>query len=297
MPDDFVRDVKFDQSGNTWIATTSGLVKIDSAQTWTIYNTLNSSFASDNIARIFIDPDNNDKIIGSVNGGLDVINDTTITTYTIANSGIPDNSLLDIDKDAGGNYWMASPSNGIVVKVLGVGWLTFNPSSSGIPTSGLTSLKIIPNGDIWVGSVDSGIIRKSGLNFTAWNTSNSPLADNYIQCMAFAPDGKLWMGTQMSGVYVMDISLITSLQENFSISTFNVYPNPVIENLFVNTNFKNDLQFQLHDIAGREQNIVIQKKAEGNYMININTLSAGIYLLSVIDDSGKYFSKKIFKLR
>ncbi len=294
LPDDFVRDVKFDHSGNTWIATTSGLAKIDTAQTWTIYNTLNSSFASDNIARIFIDPDNNDKIIGSVNGGVNIINDTTITTYTIANSGIPDNSLFDIDKDSNGNYWMASPSNGLIAKTPLAGWVVFNPSNSAIPTSGLTSLLITANGDTWIGSIDSGIIRKSAQNFTAWNAANSPLT-NYIQCIARAPDGKLWIGTQTSGVYVMDIDLITAMQQIFAEQNIFAYPNPVIDQLYLTIPGKNDLHFELTDIAGRQQNNTVEKTAAEKYSINFSNLSAGIYLLSVFNSSGEHFTKKIVK--
>ena len=294
LPDDYVRDIKFDQSGNTWIATTNGLVKIDTAQIWTNYNTLNSSFASDNIARIFIDPDNNDKITGTVNGGLNIINDSTITTYTIANSAIPDNSILDIDKDVNGNYWMASPANGLIAKVAGGGWYNLN-ASAGYPSSGLTSLKIADNGDIWTGSVDSGIIRKSGLQYSVWNSLNSPLADNYIQCIAFAPDGKLWIGTQSAGVYVMDVSLITVNYE-ISSSTFITYPNPVTDHLFVFGDFKNDLQLQLVDVEGRCQKVQVEKLSIENYLIDLKNISAGIYLLNVYDNSGKYFSKKIIKI-
>ena len=69
------------------------------------------------------------------------------------------------------------------------------------------------------------------------------------------------------------------------------------ENLFFNTNFKNDLRFQLLDVVGREQNISIQKIVEGNYIIHMKTFSAGIYILNVINEEGNYFSRKIIKVK
>ena len=295
LPDDYVKDVEFDQSGNTWIATTNGLVRIDTSQSYTIYNTLNSTFASDNIAKIFIDPDNNNKIIGTVNGGLNILTDTTLTIYTIANgSGIPDNSLVDIEKDNSGNYWMASPSNGLIAKVAGGGWVTFNVAT-GFPTSGLTSLELDSNDNMWIGSIDSGIIRKSGLQINAWNINNSPLTDNYVQCIALAPDGKLWIGTQSSGVFVMDISIITSTIESNEKNNLNLFPNPVHNFMFVNASENDYYKFRLTDISGVAHQIDLKKISTDQYLINMSRLTHGIYILVAENNKGEIIIKKIIK--
>lgn len=292
LPDDQVKDIQFDAHHTTWLATTAGLVSIDTAGVWKIYQQFSSPLQSSNIARIYIEPVTDIKIVGTVNGGLSLVQDTTITTYTISNSGIADNSLYDIDIDAAGNYWMASPSNGIVVKVNGAGWANFTPFNSGMRSSSLTSVELDQNERVWTGTIDSGIVMRNGLVYTAWNSVNSPLTDNFVQCLKFGPDGKLWIGTFASGVFMVDTaSILTSANEFVVENDVHVYPNPASDYLHVN--FDSDQYiYEITEVTGKI--ISIGKSSGSKPVIAISDLEPGIYFFSVEVD-GKKFTTRFIK--
>jgi len=229
LPDDFVRSLAVDTNDTKWVGTIGGLARLDTAGTWTNYTMWNSALGSNNIADLYVDTTTNSKWAGTVNGGLlQIVDDTAFTSYTIQNSGITDNSVLDIDIDTDGNVYLASPANGLIVKLgTGFGWLTFNPLSSAIPTPGLTSLDLASNGDVWMGTFDKGVVRKTGNNFVVFNTYNSPLTDSSIQTVAISPRGTVFIGTQTEGLFILDPSMLTDLEDQ--VTTMNnpsIFPNP-----------------------------------------------------------------------
>lgn len=232
LPDDFVRSLAIDTNNTKWIGTIGGLARLDTTGTWTIYTMWNSGLGSNNIAELFVDTTSNVKWAGTVNGGLlEIEDDTIFTKYTIQNSGISDNSILDIDRDPAGNLFLASPANGLIIKLAGFGWFTFNPLSSSIPTAGLTSLVLDGNGDVWMGTFDKGVVRKTGNTFRVFNTTNSPLNDSAIQTVVISPTGKVFIGTQTGGMFVLDPTLLTGLEEqNPEKNKLSIHPNPTTGN-------------------------------------------------------------------
>ena len=229
LPDDFVRSLAVDTNDTKWIGTVGGLARLDTMGTWTNYTMWNSALGSNNIADLYIDTTTNNKWAGTVNGGLlQIEDDTVFTKYTIQNSGITDNSVLDLDGDPAGNLYLASPANGLIIKLgTGFGWLTFNPLSSSIPSPGLTSLDLAGNGDVWIGTFDKGVVRKSGNNFVVFNTYNSPLSDSAILTVVVSPRGKIFIGTQTEGLFILDPSLLTNLEEQaLNTDIPSIFPNP-----------------------------------------------------------------------
>lgn len=229
LPDDFVRSLAVDTNDTKWIGTVGGLARLDTTGTWTNYTMWNSTLGSNNIADLYVDTTTNNKWAGTVNGGLlQIEDDTAFTKFTIQNSGITDNSVLDIDRDPAGNLYLASPANGLIIKLgTGFGWLTFNPLSSSIPTPGLTSLDLAANGDVWIGTFDKGVVRKSGNNFVVYNTYNSPLNDSAIQTVVISPLDKVFIGTQTGGLFILDPSLLTGLDNQaMSNDGLSIFPNP-----------------------------------------------------------------------
>ena len=294
LPDNHVKDIQHESSGTTWLATTGGLVSIDTANKWTVFEQFTSLLESSNINRIYIVDSNNLKIVGTVNGGLSLAIDSVTATYTISNSGIADNSIYDIDQDTVGNYWMASPANGLVVKVQGFGWTNFSTSNSGIYSSSLSCLEFDEQSKLWIGSIDSGLIMKNGLTFKVWNTNNSPLTDNYIECLQFAPDENLWIGTQTAGLYILDTDLLTGIIKHTTILQWQVFPNPVLDNLTVYCPILVNIEATLtiFDVTGKH---IYETKFSGS-VVKINTVNLvpGIYIIKLgIGDECSF--KKIIK--
>ena len=294
LPDDHVKDIQIQNNGTKWLATTGGLVSIDTANVWKIYSQFTSPLQSNNIARIYIVDSTSLKIVGTVNGGLSLLDSAgNIVTYTIANSGIADNSLYDIDVDLAGNYWMASPANGLVVKVQGFGWTNFSQSNSGIYSSSLTCLEFDDQARLWIGSIDSGLIMKNGLTFKAWNTNNSPLQDNYIECLQFAQDGKLWIGTQTNGLYIVDIGLLTGIEDHTAELQWEIFPNPVDDELVLYHSVKYEKEkLAIYDVTGKN----VHQVNVNSSLTRINTanFAPGIYIVQLSFGENAYY-KKIVK--
>ncbi len=276
LPDDFVRSLNIDTAGTVWMGTLGGLVRLDTAFNWSVLTMWNSILGSNNIACIHVDSSSNNKWIGTVNGGVLLIeNDTAFTRYSTQNSGLSDNTVLGIVKDNFGNVFMATPANGLVVKLAGFGWLTYNLVSSNIPSAGLTSVVLDNQQRPWCGSIDRGLLLKtSGSNFVFFDTANSPLTDNYIQCLAYDHQGKIWIGTQTGGLFILDPSLLTFTETAPKQASVYTYPNPTSQFLHVDgaASFSDG---EIIDASGRS----VQLLSAVGSPIDVSALPQGHYLL------------------
>jgi hypothetical protein len=72
----------------------------------------------------------------------------------------------------------------------------------------------------------------------------------------------------------------TVFAENFIESKINIYPNPVVENLYIELAGENVINVSLYDILGRKLNIFPQKRFN-KMVLNVSGLKEGIYLLKV----------------
>lgn len=290
LPDDFVRSLAIDQKNTKWIGTLGGLAKIDSTNSWNIYTMWNSVLGSNNIASIFVNPNTNDKWVGTVNGGLLLIEkDTNLTAFTNQNSGIPDNTVLGIDMDANQNLYLATPGNGLAVKLSGFGWLTYNLVSSNIPTASLTTVALDGIGQPWAGTNTNGIVyNNTGNNFIPYDTTNSPLTDNLIQTLRMSVDQKLWIGTQTGGLFILDPSLLTSVQSISGLPSIHLFPNPCSDFLFIES--ISPLQkIELWDVRGS----LISLSDVMNNKINVQSLTNGMYQMRLTEENGRVHLKKI----
>jgi len=293
LPDDFVRSFAFDTAGVKWVGAGAGggLSEISTSNKWNIYQMFTSPIGSNTIAAIYIDSITNDKYIGTVNGGLLIIQDTTLTNYTIQNSGINDNTIVGITKDVAGNTWLASPANGLIVKLPVFGWFNYSPFNSSIQSYGLTSIDIDANQDLWLGSIDSGLIKKTGNAFRNFSTINSTLTDDHVQCVRVAPDGKIWFGTSSQGVFILDPAILTSVAENKNAISFSVFPNPVTEGT---TQIKSSTilnKIVLLSADGKE--IMQQSINDYSAFLSLENISKGIYLMQIEFGNGNRSTRKV----
>ena len=82
LPDNQIKALAIDKSGNIWIGTNEdGLVKFDGSN-WTIYNSSNSGIPNNSIRSITFDQDDN-LWVGTFLGGMAVRTGTIWTAYDV----------------------------------------------------------------------------------------------------------------------------------------------------------------------------------------------------------------------
>lgn len=221
LPDYLVRGIAIDTQNNIWCATSEGIAMFDHVN-WYTWDVLSHNLLTNNITSIAIGQQN-EKFIGTINGGLNYFSsDNQLTFLSIVQSGLPDNSALGIVVDATNHPWFATPAQGLVYdQGFGGPWLRFNMSNSPLPTNGINAISIDENQSIFMGTDSYGVLIKNGDNWLQYSTQNSDLPENHILSIATESTTVKWLGTYNSGVVRLEEDQ-SELFENTSNSY--VYP-------------------------------------------------------------------------
>ena len=171
----------------------------------------------------------NEKYIGTINGGLLYFDSTTtlLANYTIENSGVPDNSALKVKIDSLGKPWYAGSAGGLFTDPGNQTWLSFNYNNSPMPTNSLTTFELDSENTFYMGTQQDGlVIRRYDQDWDFYTTNNSLLPENHILSLVKDMKGNLWIGTYSKGlVKLKEETLGASLNQN-NPSMF-VRPNPI----------------------------------------------------------------------
>jgi hypothetical protein len=94
----------------------------------------------------------------------------------------------------------------------------------------------------------------------------------------------------------IDFRTPTGIQDNQkSDFTFSVYPNPFNDLVTVSFSPNSTVtEMRVSDLTGRELKSVVIKEGTLNTILDLTSLSGGVYLLTVLSDKG-YQTKKIVK--
>jgi hypothetical protein len=188
---------------------------------------------------------------------------------------------------------MSSPANTLIVKFLIFDWFTYNIVTSNIPTSALISLDFVPDQSLWIGSGAEGIIHKIGNNFPSFNTTNSSITVNVIRCIKVGTDGKVYAGSATQGLFILDPSLLTSIQEIGIQTNVSVYPNPCIScNLTIESS--NSIEkIELRSIDGR---LILQEVTTSNkLLIHTENLNKGVYFITAYFKNSSVSKKVVIR--
>ena len=202
LPINSVKNVFIEPSGNKWIATDGGVVKMSSVSwgsgaqgglKWTNYDTSNSGLPNNVIYAITTDRFDN-KWIGTFGGGLAKFDGTFWTVYNIRNSDLPDNYVISITTDQNDNIWVGTYSGGLAKFDGYTSWIVYKTSNSQIPDNFIYAIAVDNNGNIWTGSHDSGLAKFDGTSWISYNILNSqqPYTVNSI---AIDKKGNKWIAT------------------------------------------------------------------------------------------------------
>ena len=81
--------------------------------------------------------------------------------------------------------------------------------------------------------------------------------------------------------------------DEFSVSTFKLFPNPVKDKFYISSTNENDFSITIFDITGKL--ILTKENKKSGESINIQTLKSGIYFISIKDDLGNTSIKRLLK--
>lgn len=278
IPDENVKAITFDSDGFIWLGTGLGLVKKDTNDTWPLWNTLNSDMWSNNVTSVLYE--DTTLYFGTLNGGLNLMNDTNLVIYNLYTSVFPDNTVLNIGK-SGISLWCATPTQG-VVQYLGPDLFeVFNESNSLLPTNAIMNVHVGEN-DIYFSSQSKGLIIYNQGDFNYYNTTNSIMPVDHVSCV-FEDSNVVWIGTVGGGLVKMEgfYSQIEEVNNSFSIQVVN------------NTiHFSSEINgmINVYDLSGRR---VLSNTVNGSE-ISLPKLTNGVYLLQLIDSiKGNKYSQKI----
>jgi ligand-binding sensor domain-containing protein len=283
LPDNFVKNLSYDLNGALWISTTGGLVK-KMNNDWTMWDSYNSIAWTNNFTKVRVDPNNNNKYVGSINGGFLVFVDDTLQSVEISyTNSIADNTIHDILIRPNGDIWCASPSGGLQMRFGYNIWAWFNTENSSIPSSSFNALT--GSDVVYLSSHNQGVVVMTDDVFTTINMNNSNLPTNYIVNIALDEnESVLWIATNSHGLFKLDLKTVSLPTQN--ITKKQIFPNP----------FEGTIQL------GKTANHVVVRNAIGQIVaefsnlqsseINLEHLNSGLYWLEIDGDAPQKIVKR-----
>lgn len=139
----------------------------------------------------------------------------------------------------------------------------------------------------WTYTFDMSVEEITGLVFNdgTKNKQTSDFVEDVItesMCMA-------WTGLRIDSPYKVSCDY-TALPE-VKTSDISIYPNPATETLYITGENAQDAQLTVYDITGRQ--VMQQRNTTGS--LQVNTLSTGMYILTVKDTEGRMMQHHFIK--
>jgi hypothetical protein len=227
--------------GNKVFATTAqyGLASLDASvgdNSWTYYETMNSSIPTQKLNKIYAESDNCIWIATKENGILKFDLPGTWTYYNGSNTTMHTGNITSITAGAAGTIWFGTDigfgklSNGTVTEYLvgkvhaiacdneGNAWAAtedglkrWNAAAStmeyyGVDNSGLNASDVLSlakdnNGKLWIGT-NGGLYTYEGGKIVKYNFANEYQIGNMIHCISADQNNRIWIATE-NGIAVL----------------------------------------------------------------------------------------------
>lgn len=310
-----INSLATDAKNNLWISSNNGIFVFD-GETFTNYNTGNSSIPSNYIGLIIFD--NTGNLWGTLNGqgisnGLCKFDGSTWTVWNTSNSKIPTNIVSGMDVDSENNLWFSCmDEERIVGREYGGGLTcfdgnsmkTYNIYNSGLLCNTIFDVYVDRKDKIWLATSVAGLMNFDMKDkWKSFNTGNSGIAHNWVQQIKQDKEGNLWLGHPGAGVSVyIEDTLISNNSLKQHGSSFQIYPNPVSDILMINYsgNSKEEVIVEIFDINGRIiKKWNLQNICPENPFLKLNVLGLinenQVYILRVTSDKKQTSQKFLYK--
>jgi choice-of-anchor B domain-containing protein len=107
----------------------------------------------------------------------------------------------------------------------------------------------------------------------------------------FLPSGNILVSDMQTGLYVFSVDHNAPVGVEDLSKAITVYPNPVQDQLHIRTLYEGEKRVVITNLQGQK---LMEQAVDGSESIDVSTLSAGVYLLS-LEAEGQLVHKKIFK--
>lgn len=143
---------------------------------YTVYNTSNSTIASNNINDLEVDGNGN--VWLATYNALTMFNGTAFTNYTAENTGVEIGALQKIAIDGLNRKWVTTAQNGLIM-YNGTTWAHYRMDNSGIPANVINDVAVDASNNVWL-ATGVGLVKFNGTTWTTYNTSNSSITGNFL---------------------------------------------------------------------------------------------------------------------
>ncbi|MBQ1662226.1 MAG: hypothetical protein II054_06970 [Treponema sp.] len=211
LPNNSIRALAEDKSGNVWVATAGGIVTISkdfkistpNTSSFTDLRGLCNSLYADNSGRVWI--------ATAEKGGI-YCYDKSFSKYTFKDERLQNACANSITQDSSGAFWYGIEPH-YAVKVSGSDETVYDVSGGTKNGTLINSIIQDKNGNMWF-STDAGIsILKDGKFYRYSESDGFP--DNSLNRLLEDNEGNIWIATDRSGVLKMNHGLF----KTYSLST------------------------------------------------------------------------------
>jgi ligand-binding sensor domain-containing protein len=273
-----VKSIDEDANGGIWIGTNLGVSHFDGT-TWTSYSSSDLHWSGVNATAF---DSNGDKWFASPLGGITHFDGTTFTPYDTSN-GLLSQFVTDILVDNNDNKWVGTSSGMSVLDASNASFTqhtrmyimplpdTLNP---------VVDIAMDSYGRIWtaiyVGYLaEGGIAYWDGSQWEDFHVSDGLVGPN-VRGLVIDSDDNVWLATSTG---VSKISAIPSAVVAAEIATFNLFPNPSNDVLYLNNGTQNIQQVKMYNNLGALVYLNDNKKQQ--YKIDVSSFSKGLYYVNI----------------
>ncbi|OGU57865.1 MAG: hypothetical protein A2X64_10240 [Ignavibacteria bacterium GWF2_33_9] len=183
MKSQYITGIDFDIDGNTWITTTSELIKVYGQDSWQLYNSSNSLLPKNKFLNS-LKIDKNGFVYLGLTKLFTFDRDTTWTVYK--DNSFYTRDIMDIDFDINNNIWLSLevPMGGLAYSSDLINWTGIDTLNSPLPNDNVYSLAIDNYGNKWIGTYGGGlaVYRKGGV------VGVKDIISNYNSDLQFYPN-------------------------------------------------------------------------------------------------------------
>ena len=284
-----IKSIDEDENGGIWIGTNQG-VSYFNGNSWVSYSSPDLHWSGVNATAF---DSNGDKWFASPLGGITHFDGTTFTPYDTANGLLSQyvTALLVDDQD---NKWVGTSSGMSVLDASNTSFTQHTRMYIMPPPDTLNPVVDIAMdsyGRIWtaiyVGYLaEGGVAYWDGNQWEDFHVSDGLVGPN-VRGLVIDSDNNVWVATSTG---VSKISAIASALVAAEIATFNLFPNPINDVLYLNNGTQDIQQVKIYNNLGAL--VYSNNSKQQQYEIDVSSFSQGLYYVN-INSSETIIRKKI----
>jgi len=274
-----VKSIDEDANGGIWIGTNLGVSYFDGS-TWTSYSSPDLHWSGINATAF---DSNGDKWFASPLGGITHFDGTTFTPYDTSN-GLLSQFVTDILVDNNDNKWVGTSSGMSVLDASNTSFTQHTRMYVMPPPDTLNPVVDIAYNNVWghvwttiyVGYLaEGGVAYWDGSQWEDFHVSDGLVGPN-VRGLTIDSQHTVWVATStgVSSIMFPAISVIATEK-----STFNLFPNPSNDVLYLNNGTQNIQQVKMYNNLGALVYLNDNKKQQ--YKIDVSSFSKGLYYVNI----------------